>query len=112
MVALTNGTESNTRVLLERSRRDRHVESMLTTEAGRAYKPHRAVYEHAVTQLDLPADRVTLIAAHAWDAVGARNAGLDTIWVTRLERVWPLPVAEPTRAADLQAAADALLRPR
>jgi hypothetical protein len=40
-----------------------------------------------------------LIAAHAWDIVGAATAGLDAIWVDRLERRWPLPVGEPQRRA-------------
>ena len=51
----------------------------------------------------------TLVAAHAWDIVGARAAGLESIWVDRLERRWPLPVAEPRRAASLLEAAEVLL---
>lgn len=112
VVALTNGTEENTRALLERGDLDRHVERIIATEAVRAYKPHRAVYEHAVAELELRAAEVTLIAAHGWDVMGAGAAGLGAIWVTRLERVWPLPVPEPPQAPDLEAAVDLLLGSR
>jgi len=112
VVALTNGSEKNTRALLERSGLDRHVDLVVATEVVRAYKPHRAVYDDAVSQLRLAPAEVTLIAAHAWDIIGARAAGLGAIWVTRLERLWPLPCPEPPQAADLEAAVDLLLGSR
>jgi len=109
VVALTNGTEQNTHTLLERSGLDRHVERVLPTDAVGVYKPHPAVYGHAVEQLAVPAEDVTLIAAHGWDVMGARAAGLRAVWVSRLERRWPLPPPEPPTAADLMGAADRTL---
>lgn len=110
LVALTNGSEQNTRTLLERSGLERHVERIVATEAVGVYKPHRAVYEHALAELGLPAADVTLIAAHGWDVIGAEAAGLDAVWVDRLERVWPLPTrAPPRQAPDLAGAVDVLL---
>lgn len=35
------------------------------------------------------ADRVALVAAHAWDTHGAHRAGLTTGWVARLESDFP-----------------------
>jgi hypothetical protein len=52
---------------------------------------------------------VTLIAAHGWDVAGARAAGLGAVWVSRLERRWPLPPPEPPAAPDLIGAADQIL---
>jgi 2-haloacid dehalogenase len=37
-----------------------------------AYKPDRRLYEQAVNELAVAAGKATLIAAHAWDVVGAR----------------------------------------
>ena len=71
----------------------------------RNYKPHPELYRHALNELGLDADRATLIAAHAWDIVGARAVGMEAVWVTRLEWVWPLPVPEARSAADLVEAA-------
>lgn len=109
LVALTNGTEQNTHTLLQRGDLDGYVERVISTDAVGAYKPHPAVYRHAVEQLAVAADEVTLIAAHGWDVVGARAAGLDAVWVSRLERCWPLPPPEPPAAADLMDAADRML---
>ncbi|MBA3248738.1 MAG: hypothetical protein H0T66_00140 [Geodermatophilaceae bacterium] len=33
----------------------------------------------------MPPERMALVAAHAWDCHGARQAGLRTGWVSRLE---------------------------
>lgn len=109
LVALTNGTEQNTRTLPERGRLDRYVERVIPTDAVGAYKPHPAVYRHAVEQLGLAAKDVTLVAAHGWDVAGARAAGLGAVWVSRLERRWPLPPPEPPAAAGLTGAADRIL---
>jgi FMN phosphatase YigB (HAD superfamily) len=54
----------------------------------------------------------TLVAAHAWDAVGAVRAGLQAVWVNGDERVWPFPdelfdrdrLREVPRLVDVQAA--------
>ncbi len=110
VVALTNGTEQNTRRLLERAGLAAHFQAIVTTAEVEVYKPHRAVYERAVQRLGAAAaGDVTLVAAHAWDVAGARSAGLDAIWISRVERVWPLPVAPVREAADLAGAVDLLL---
>jgi 2-haloacid dehalogenase len=63
-------------------------------------------------ELEIAARDATLIAAHAWDVRGARAAGLDAIWIDRLERRWPLPVAESSRAASLAHAVEMVLSQR
>jgi 2-haloacid dehalogenase len=105
MITLTNGSEENTRTLLKRAGLDGYIERFLTTQEAGAYKPHPAPYRLALDALDLPADRATLIAAHAWDVVGARAVGMDAVWVSREEVLWPLPVPEARRADDLVQAA-------
>ena len=109
LVALTNGTAKNTSTLLGRAGLDRYVEEVIPTDDVGAYKPHPAVYRHAVERLALPPGEVTLIAAHGWDVIGARAAGLGAVWVRRHERRWPLPPPEPPSAADLADAADRIL---
>lgn len=48
----------------------------------------------ALERLGLPADRVAMVAVHAWDLHGARNAGLVTGWASRLEETYS-PVFDP-----------------
>jgi 2-haloacid dehalogenase len=110
VIALTNGGDENTRALLRRAGLEDRFHRVVTTAEVGVYKPHPAVYRHAVDVLGLPAEHVTLIAAHAWDVVGARAAGLAGIWVERLERRWPLPLPEAPKAEDLSAAATLVLQ--
>ena len=109
LLALTNGTRRNTSKLLARAGLDAHIKRVIATEDVGVYKPHPDVYRRAATELELPAAEITLIAAHAWDVMGARSAGLDAIWVSRLERRWPLPPPQARTAADLAEAAEHVL---
>ena len=94
---LTNGTRDATEQLLDRSRIFAEVH---TVEEVRRYKPHADVYA-------IMPPRATLVAAHAWDVVGARAAGYHAVWIDREEREWPLPLPEPAlRANDLLEAAE------
>lgn len=101
VATLTNGSEANTRTLLERAGLDRYVEALITVEEVQAYKPAPEPYRHAAKRLGLEPAGVHLVAAHGWDVVGARNAGLGAVWVDRLERRWPFPLPEPRRAPGL-----------
>jgi 2-haloacid dehalogenase len=85
---LTNGTRESTEKLLADADLAGLVAQVRTVEEVRAYKPHPSVYAL------LPSGS-TLIAAHAWDVVGARAAGYRAVWVDREEGKWILPVAAP-----------------
>ena len=102
---LTNGDAEHTRGLLERGGLLPYVEEIATVSEVERYKPHGDVYRRALERLELAPHEACLVAAHAWDTVGARAAGMRAIWVDRLERVWPLPVPETERAASLEEAA-------
>jgi 2-haloacid dehalogenase len=108
VVALTNsGAQQTEEILTSAKLRDRFECIFSVSDVG-AYKPDRRAYEHVRAELAVDASQATLIAAHAWDVLGARVAGLGAIWVDRMERRWPLPVSEPRRAASLVEAVDAL----
>jgi 2-haloacid dehalogenase len=112
VVTLTNSGAQQTEEILAQARLGEHVERVFSVSEVGAYKPDRRPYEHVVSELGVEPGEATLIAAHAWDIVGAAAAGLDAIWVDRLERLWPLPVGEPQRrAANLLEAVELALTP-
>ncbi|WP_043677649.1 haloacid dehalogenase type II [Streptomyces xylophagus] len=65
----------------------------LSAEEARTYKPDPAVYQLAVTVSGRPAERLLMVAAHAWDLRGAQRLGLRTAYVAR-------PVGDPPTSAD------------
>jgi 2-haloacid dehalogenase len=111
---LTNGGEKQTRKLLEAAGLDERVAELISAEEIELYKPHPAVYRHAAERLGVEPKNVTLIAAHAWDVVGAKAAGLDTIWLDRLEHEWAFPRGKPRSriAHDLVEAAELVVAKR
>lgn len=96
---LTNGSERSTRSLLEGAALDERVVEIVSVEEVEVYKPHPAVYKHASERIGVEPKNLTLIAAHAWDVAGAKAAGLEAVWVDRLEGEWPLPKGKPRKTA-------------
>ncbi|MGO2746515.1 haloacid dehalogenase type II [Microbacterium sp.] len=58
-----------------------------------AYKPAPEPYRRAIEIADRPADRILMVAAHAWDLRAARDAGMRTCYVDR-------PVGDPPAPDD------------
>lgn len=71
---------------------------ILSAELARHYKPDPEVYQIAADLLGLRPDQVMMVAAHAHDLEGAKEAGLRTAFVHR-----PLEFG-PDRTIDMPAA--------
>lgn len=90
---------------------DRHVETVIGADEVGAYKPDPRVYRHAGRRLGAQPDEVCLVAAHAWDILGALRAGWGAAWVAHREQHLLATVPEPTLIAlSLQDAAEQLAR--
>lgn len=88
-------------------------ELVVSTDAAGVYKPHPDVYGHALARLGAPPERTWLVAAHWWDLLGARRAGLRIAWVGHEEHVLLETLGEPdATGADLDATARSLLAAR
>lgn len=105
-VALTNGAADSTEKLLERCGLRGFIEEIISCDEVKRFKPHPAPYQLALQRVGSPA---TMVAAHGWDVVGARAAGLGAIWIDREEREWPFPLDLPQRAADIAEAVGMIL---
>jgi 2-haloacid dehalogenase len=105
---LTNGGRAAGEQLLARAGLDSLVERVFGVDEVRAYKPDPRPYRLV---LDAVGD-ATLVAAHAWDCLGALHAGMRAVWVDRSERAWPFPdelldrdgLRQVARLVDVQAA--------
>lgn len=109
VAVLTQSRTETGRAALEHAGLLGHVELVLGTDQTEAFKPDPRPYAHAVRQAGLPAGEVWMTAAHWWDVLGARRAGMRTAYVGERAGL-PGLVPEPdVIAPDLRAAADAIL---
>lgn len=106
---LTNGGADHTRGLLRRAGLLDRVVEVITVDEVEAYKPAAAPYLHAAERLGAEPAELALVAAHGWDVLGARAAGLGAVWVDRLEGRWPFPIPQPPTASDLAQAVEIAL---
>lgn len=57
---------------------------ILTSAAAGIRKPNPAIFERVLEQWDLPPDRVAMVGdSLGADILGAQNAGIHSIWITR-----------------------------
>ena len=78
---------------------------ILGAELVRHYKPDHEVYESAAAFLDLPRDRVMMVAAHLGDLRAAKQVGLRTAFVVRPHEYGPngKPDLQPDASVDVAA---------
>jgi 2-haloacid dehalogenase len=95
---LTVGDPDNTRSFLAGAGLEPYVDHVVTSDAVGVWKPAPEVYHHTAKVLNCDLDRMALVAVHAWDCHGAKNAGALAGWCSRLEG----EPGEVFRAADVR----------
>lgn len=98
--AFTHGPAEVACDALDRAGLRTYLRGVLSTEDVRVFKPPARAYHWACQQVEVPADRVGLVAVHSWDVHGAVRAGLIGGLATRLEGVVPDVVTRPHVTAD------------
>ena len=80
---ITNGFTDLQLARLERTALAHHFEVLVISEQVGMAKPHRDIFEHALSRMGHPArDRVLMVGDNPdTDIVGGINAGLDTCWI-------------------------------
>jgi 2-haloalkanoic acid dehalogenase type II len=110
IIALTNGGAENTQKLLDRANLASFVEKTISIDEVRRWKPNREVYLHAARGISVEPGRLVLVAAHAWDVHGAKQAGLCGAWVRRQDKAYHSAMQPPDVQGDsLLEVADALI---
>jgi 2-haloacid dehalogenase len=100
---LTNSTSGGADASLRHAGLRERFEIVIGSEAVGVFKPHPDVYRRALSRLAVQPQDVCLVAAHAWDLMGAKREGFRTGWVARAERWLVRVVPEPdVRGTDLR----------
>jgi len=83
MVTLTNSSQTAVDAQIENAGLSEMFEAKLSVDSVRRFKPHRQVYNWAVTRMGLMPAECMLIAAHGWDVAGALWAGWRAVFLSR-----------------------------
>ena len=86
VVVLTNGVGSTARNALEHAGVLDRVDTILSADEVKVFKPSPAVYA-LVLRTGIKPENVLFLSANDWDASGARQAGFRSIWVNRRRSV-------------------------
>ena len=83
VACLTNGSASLISSFVDRAGLGAVVDRVISVGEVYRWKPAAVVYLYAAEVMDVPPERMALVAAHGWDCHGAKRAGLITGWVSR-----------------------------
>jgi 2-haloacid dehalogenase len=109
LVTLTNGSADAIAEQLQHSGLAGYFERSLSVDAVRRFKPAPEVYRHAASELEIEMDEGMMVAAHDWDILGARSAGMPGAFIKRTGVVWSLPDPLPDLVApDIRVLAELL----
>ena len=100
VACLTNGSASLTSSFVDRAGLSRAVDRVISVGEVYRWKPAVVVYLYAAEVMDVPPERMALVAAHDWDCHGAKRAGLITGWVSRTSGGYGAPFAPPDVAGE------------
>ncbi len=110
LAALTNSTQQVADVQIDNSGLREYFEQVLSADAVERLKPAPEPYRMAAESLGVEVGQVRLVAAHAWDVVGAMRAGCAAAFVARPGMVLnPLAERPDVVGSDLREVADKIL---
>ncbi|SRR6266702_2945584 len=102
LATLTNSSPSMAQAQLKNAGLSEFFEDTISVEEVRRFKPHASVYENAARSLNVPASGACLVAAHAWDVLGAMHAGWSAAFLARPGKVlFPLSTRPAMVATDM-----------
>ena len=110
LAALTNSTQQVADAQIDNSGLRDYFEQVLSADIVQRLKPAPEPYRMAAESLGVEIGQVWLVAAHAWDVVGAMRAGCAAAFVARPGMVLnPLAARPDVVGADLREVAAQIL---
>lgn len=83
LMTLTNSPPSPLGSPLERAGLAHYFERQFSVDTVRAFKPAQAIYRMVAEEIGVETSQLCLVAAHAWDTIGAQAAGYSAALVAR-----------------------------
>jgi 2-haloacid dehalogenase len=106
LVTLTNSSSKAVAQQLTNAGLSAYFERSFSVESVHRFKPAAEPYRRVASELQVPIGSLRLIAAHAWDIVGALQAGCVAAFVARPGKVlYPLGPKPDIVGADIRSVA-------
>ena len=83
MIVLSNGTPDMLRALAENTGIAPYFEALVSVDQVRIFKPSPRVYQLAAEHFGCSIGEVWMVSSNAFDAVGAKVAGMQVAWFNR-----------------------------
>jgi 2-haloacid dehalogenase len=96
LAVLSNGTPRMLHAVVESARLNTWLQTLISVDEVRVYKPSPRVYQHAAEQLGRPLASIRLISSNPFDVVGAEAAGMQATWLDRSAGVFDTLAPRPT----------------
>jgi 2-haloacid dehalogenase len=102
---LSNGSPKMLNAAIENAGISEQLVNSYSVDQLGIYKPSPRVYQMAVDDLGISAEKISFMSSNAWDAAAAANFGFKVVWVNRFgqkrERLPGLPEHEIETLSDL-----------
>lgn len=95
VIVITNASAAMARKVLALGGLDTFVETVVSADDVKAWKPRADAYSFAAATTNTPAERLALVTVHPWDVLGAAKAGLVTGWCSRGATSFPPVFGHP-----------------
>jgi 2-haloacid dehalogenase len=83
LLAFSNGPAASVGAVLGHAGVLSHLDGIVSVDDLRTYKPNPAVYAYLVERGGRGPKQTWLVTANAWDAIGAKAAGVRVAWLQR-----------------------------
>jgi 2-haloacid dehalogenase len=111
LVTLTNSAPAAVEQQLKNAGIGNYFERSFSVDAVRKFKPAAEVYRLVATELQVAPSQLRLVAAHAWDVLGAMRAGCTAAFVARPGKaLFPLADQPDIVGPDLRNVADQIVK--
>ena len=83
LLAFSNGPEASVRAVLDHATVLPLLDGVVSVDDLHTFKPNPDVYSYLVERGGRKPEQTWLVTANAWDAIGAKAAGMRVAWLRR-----------------------------
>jgi len=100
LVALSNSGKKTLNIQMKHSGLESLFDRIYSVEEVKKFKPHPDPYQYLLQKEDCSPKNAMMIAAHAWDIMGAKHVGLQTAFISRSGKLLYLNTTQPDLVCD------------